>query len=78
MLAVNRQLSEADPTPLAPEKIRAAVETAVDDVSAVHAAIFDDGQTAEKEDWFLWWYALAATGALLLAELWIGNKTLRH
>ena len=35
LLAVNRQLTEADPTPIAPEKIQAAVETAADQVSAV-------------------------------------------
>jgi hypothetical protein len=77
VLAVNRQLSEADPTPMAPEKVRAAVETATDQDAAARAAMIGDSEPADRDDQF-WWYALMATGTLLIAELWVGNKTLRH
>ena len=47
-------------------------------VSEIFHAASDDGDPTQKEDQYFWWYTLLATGALLFAELWVGNSTLRH
>jgi hypothetical protein len=74
--AVNRPSYEADPTVLDAQEVVQATETpAVDSADTVASAGL--GPMA-KDDMNLWWYALLAAAVLMLAELLLANRTLRH
>ncbi len=78
VFAVNRELSEADPTPLAPERIRAAVEgPRGEESTATGDGTFDSSGQA-PDDQNLGWFVMLGLAGLLFVELVLGNHTLRH
>ena len=78
VFAVNRELSEADPTPLAPERIRAAVEGPRGEKSSATGDGTFDSSGQAPDDQNLWWYVMAMMASFLFLELVLGNHTLRH
>ena len=78
--AVNGSFAESDPATVAPDEILAAIERAPGEVLG---ALDLDGalssaQSQVKKDGGLWWFLLCGLLVLTLAELVVGNKTLRH
>lgn len=78
--AVNGSFTESDPATVAPDEIMAAIERAPGEVLG---ALDLDGalssaQSQVKKDGGLWWFLLCGLLVLTLAELVVGNKTLRH
>ena len=75
VFAVNRDPAEADPTPLAAERVVAAVQAAAAGPDAATAGAYrDDYGNADRA----WWYALLVVAGLLFVELNLANRTLRH
>jgi hypothetical protein len=72
--AVNRPFAEADPLPLKPQELKAALERPDD---ADHAGVAGV-PTAGKPGRELWWWLAAALALLLPFELWFANRTARH
>jgi hypothetical protein len=77
VLAVNRPMYEGDPTGVDPgEIVQKAQSTQTDaEIEAAKAAVIAQDK---KDEHSLWWYALMTLTALLLVELFVGNKTMRH
>lgn len=74
--AVNGSFAEADPATVAADEVIAAIERAPGEV--LGALDMDATPGAGKQDSKLWWYLLCGLVLLTLAELVVGNKTLRH
>lgn len=77
--AVNGSFTEADPATVAGDEIEAAIERAPGEIAGpldteTASAAFGGG----KKDGNLWWYLLCGLVVLTMAELVVGNKTLRH
>jgi len=76
--AVNGSMAEADPATVSGDEIAAAIERAPDEalggLEGGTTATLDSG----KKDAGMWWYLMWAVVMLSLAELVLGNKTLRH
>ncbi|MDD5350296.1 MAG: BatA and WFA domain-containing protein [Chthoniobacteraceae bacterium] len=78
--AVNGNFAEGDPAAVAPEEIKAAIERVPGEAEggfdlATTTAAVREGQT---KDGGLWWVLLCGLLVLTMAELAVGNKTLRH
>ena len=76
--AVNGSLTEGDPATVGAEEIAAAIERAPDEVLGGLDVDAPAKAEDEKKDAGLWWYLLWGILVLSLAELVLGNKTLRH
>ncbi len=78
MYAVNGSFTEANPATIAGDEITAAVERApgeiVGSLDIDAATPGDRGKTSNR----MWWYLLCGLVVLILAELVLGNKTVRH
>ena len=75
--AVNRSPAEADPATVAADEIVQAVERTGQEALAA-AGQSDEGEGPRSDDRGLWWWVIVAVAVLLVAELLLGNKTLRH
>ena len=76
--AVNGSYAEGDPTTISADEITLAVERAPDEIADNLNATSVSGAKALDTGSTIWWWILAGTLALSLAELHLGNKTLRH
>jgi hypothetical protein len=84
-VAVNGDLSEADPAVLSAEELAAAVinpEGAIAEAREAAGPAPSGGRPADrdrdKNDRGFWWYIVLAVAVLAVAELFVANRTLRH
>lgn len=73
--AINRPFAEADPSPLKPEELKAALEVASESEPAAAAGVLPVAGRSGRE---VWWWLVAALALLLPFELWFANGTARH
>ena len=75
--AANLDPAESDPAVIPPEEVVAAVQEAegaiVEAREAAEAAAGDG-----RDDHGFWWYIVLAVSILVISELFVANKTLRH
>jgi hypothetical protein len=76
--AVNGSLTEADPATIAGDEIVAAIQRAPEEMSGSLVEDSSSRPEDEKNGAGSWWYLLWGVMGLSLAELVLGNKTLRH
>ena len=78
--AVNGSFAESDPAAVSPDEIGAAIERAPGEVLGALDldATLATAQAQGKKDSGMWWFLLCALLILSMAELVVGNKTLRH
>lgn len=76
--AVNRDLAEADPATLAAEELAGAVQEPEGAIAEARAGGEAAGADRAKDDHGFWWYITLAATILVVAELYVANKTLRH
>ncbi len=72
--ALNRPFAEADPLPLKPQELKAALERPAESERPAVAGVASSGGHGRE----LWWWLAAALALLLPAELWFANHTARH
>lgn len=72
--AINRPFAEADPLPLKPQELKAALERPDDPGQPTVAGAPGAGRRGRE----LWWWLAAALALLLPFELWFANRTARH
>jgi hypothetical protein len=78
--AVNRKSQESDPARVLPEEILGSLPKPAEAAQADEASSAPgprDG-AAERDAGAGWWYVLAGVTMLLMGELFLGNRTLRH
>jgi len=74
--AVNRSPAEADPAAKEPNEIVAALQRAEgEQVGPADAGAVRPGRDQDDR---MWWYVLLGVTLLLMGELFVGNRTLRH
>lgn len=76
--AVNGSFAETDPATMAADEIAAAVERAPGEVLGSLDLDAAPALAHGKKDGGLWWWLLCGLLVLSLAELVVGNRTLRH
>lgn len=79
--AVNRSPAEADPAAVAADEIVAAVQrgdSGAGEAAGPGAADDEGGKARDSDRQGLWWWVMLALACLLVGELLLGNKTLRH
>ncbi len=76
--AVNGNFAETDPAVVAADEISAAIERAPGEITGSFDLDAAPASGERKKDDRLWWYLLCGLVVLTLAELVVGNKTLRH
>ncbi|MCX5684121.1 MAG: hypothetical protein NT049_10595, partial [Planctomycetota bacterium] len=76
--AVNRDLAEADPSALAADELVGAVQEPEGAIAEVLQTTGESGRDREKDDHGFWWYLVLAVTVLVVSELYVANKTLRH
>lgn len=75
--AVNTPLEEADTTPVIADELAASLESG-DAARKQKKSKIAGLSNLENKDKKLWWYAIAALILLMLAELHIANRSVRH
>jgi hypothetical protein len=76
--AVNRDLAEADPATLAPDELAGAVQEPEGAIAEVLQAAGSSDRDLQNDDHRFWWYLVLAVTVLVMSELYVANKTLRH
>lgn len=75
--AVNTPLDEADATPIIAEELLASLK-GIDESSSSKQAKMLGLNDLEKKDKNIWWYLLIAVIILMVVELHVANRSMRH